>query len=775
MLTKRKKLVRLGTSMAVVLGGYALISMSPLPDAPTAADADIGGLGSASNLHTTYEKWSAGYAATNPTGPVLTLQWTRGLSQDFSKAKGIAQLNMETDMVSVRINGLDDTGISDVWMVDNLPGEGRSVVPESGDNMIKLGDLKFEDGYAWLDAKVEDLASFNVDMMVLARRDGDPARDGVLFGTTSLFQKVFHYPDQRNSFMSKDGSFELISTASASGITPDGFFPDFDSELLNQGRDLFFGEGFDGNGRNCGTCHLENDNLALSLESIADIPDSDPLFIVEQEYRQDGTPNALFNEFRMERPALMRKAGLIVENLDGFRDADGSFTENFVMRAPQHVLSIRTTLAPPPAQAFDDGSLPVDPNDLVFEERTGWSGDGTPTGFRDDFFASNGRDLTGSLRDFVIGAIVQHYPRTLERSAFDTDSAGNPREPDFRFATEDELDAIEAFMLSIGVQSDADRDDLNVITLADEVADRGRLNYMGFNVFDADPSDGRPALNCNACHLNGGANTNPTFPFPSAVTPNHDLADLAANGGSIASHNRVFGPAVERLVDQAGDVIVQTVNDPSVAGNCFSNGFAEVPLLPGDVTGVPSAGCDANGFDNGFAFTFDDPFTSQRAAADRFNIPPVFEAADNPPFFHAHQIDTIEGAVAFYATNRHFRNGDFAGAIVPMNGAQVANVGRFIRVMGADFNISSAITLLDKALGLNRRSDRRVNIRLAIAEVEDAIQLLEAVSGLHNEDAQPLLHSGLLRLKFAVFSGSSFRINSAINRLEQAQNAMVNR
>ena len=84
----------------------------------------------------------------------------------------------------------------------------------------------------------------------------------------------------------------------------------------------------------------------------------------------------------------------------------------------------------------------MDADDLVFAERTGWSGDGTPTSFHKDFFESNGRDLTGSLRDFVIGAIIQHYPLTLERSGLAVDEFGNPRQPDFRFATEEELDAI---------------------------------------------------------------------------------------------------------------------------------------------------------------------------------------------------------------------------------------------------------------------------------------------------------------------------------------------
>jgi len=75
-------------------------------------------------------------------------------------------------------------------------------------------------------------------------------------------------------------------------------------------------------------------------------------------------------------------------------------------------------------------------------------------------FESNRRELTGSLRDFAIGAIIQHLPLTLERSAFDTDENGNPRKPDFRFATEAELDALEAFMLSIGRQEE--NDDLRV-------------------------------------------------------------------------------------------------------------------------------------------------------------------------------------------------------------------------------------------------------------------------------------------------------------------------
>jgi mono/diheme cytochrome c family protein len=769
----RKSLTHYGIGLGIFLGGYALVAISPWSSSEPEIASEVAGVGSVSNLQKNYERWSEGYGATEPAGPVLTMLWTRGLSSEFSKAKGIAQLNLEKETVSVRIKGLEDTAIADVWLVDNQPGSIRSVMPEQGDNMVKVGSLQFDGDKAWLDAKIAGLAEFQLDMIVLARRDGTPGQDGVLYGTTSLFQKIYHYPNHSTSWKQvAQGGFSLIRTAKATGITPPNFFSDLDSDLVNRGRDLFFNETFKGNGRSCGTCHREDDNMALGLKTIANLPDDDPLFIVEQPTRADGSPNPLYNDYRMEKPALMRKLGLILENLNGFREIDGSFTTRVNMRAATHVLSVRTTLAPPPAVAFDDGTLPVDADDLVFAERTGWSGDGTPTSFHKDFFESNGRDLTGSLRDFVIGAIIQHYPLTLDRSGLAVDEFGNPRQPDFRFATEEELDAIEAFMLSISRQQE--NDDLNTITLADEVADRGRLNYMGFNVFDPDPNDGRPPLNCNSCHFNGGANTDPTFAFVAGVTPNHDLADLGANGGSIPSHNRSFGPQVERLADQAGDIIAQEVDDPSVAGNCFNQGLAEVPLIPGDVAGTPSAGCDANPLDNGFAFGFDDDIADQRAANNRFNAPVVFEAVDNPPFFHGHQINTIEGAVAFYATNRHLRNGEFLPAIVPLNGAQVANVARFLRVMGADFNAASAITLSRKALGLKKAGARKTNAKLARAEVDDAIELLDPVD-LHITDAVPLFRKARDLLVAASRNGNRNTLNAAVDTMEAAQSSMITR
>lgn len=52
-----------------------------------------------------------------------------------------------------------------------------------------------------------------------------------------------------------------------------------------------------------------------------------------------------------------------------------------------------------------------------------------------------------------------------------------------------------------------------------------------------------------------------------------------------------------------------------------------------------------------------------------------------------------------------------------------------MHVMGADFNAESALTLLDKARQFrpNQKAAKRVNIKLAIAEIEGAIGLLARI------------------------------------------------
>ena len=51
--------------------------------------------------------------------------------------------------------------------------------------------------------------------------------------------------------------------------------------MTAQGRQLFLNERFEGNGRTCGTCHVETNNFTVDPELIATLPPTDPLFVAE--------------------------------------------------------------------------------------------------------------------------------------------------------------------------------------------------------------------------------------------------------------------------------------------------------------------------------------------------------------------------------------------------------------------------------------------------------------------------------------------------------------
>lgn len=234
--------------------------------------------------------------------------------------------------------------------------------------------------------------------------------------------------------------------------------PDAQALLVAKGRQLFFNETFKGNGRTCGTCHPAENNFTLDARFIARLPASDPLFVAE-------FMPALAQNF--EQPRLMRELGLILENLDGFDDPAAPF----VMRGIPHTLGLRTSVASPAGP------------------RTGWSGDGAPG--------------DGSLRSFATGAVIQHFTRSLGRVAG----------VDFRLPAADELDALEAFQLSLGRQQDLQLP----LPLKGAIASRGQEIFL-------DNQLGK----CNLCHRNAGA-----------------TADLG--GGNLGNMN--FDTGVEDLPD----------------------------------------------------------------------------------------------------------------------------------------------------------------------------------------------------------------------------------
>ncbi|MDR8390815.1 hypothetical protein NC796_06685 [Aliifodinibius sp. S!AR15-10] len=217
--------------------------------------------------------------------------------------------------------------------------------------------------------------------------------------------------------------------------------PDPRDPMIAQGREIFFNETFNGNGRTCGTCHPAENNFTLDPTFIRGLPDDDPLFVAENN------PDLAEN---FENPILMEQHSLIMENLDGF----DNLPEKFTMRGIPHLLGL--------THSVSSGQGP----------RTGWSGDGAPG------------DL--SLRSFATGAVIQHFTKTTNRIPG----------VDFRLPTEEELDALEAFQLSLGRQEEL----VLPLPLKNEAAARGQTIFT-------DPASGK----CFACHFNAGANAAPAL------------------------------------------------------------------------------------------------------------------------------------------------------------------------------------------------------------------------------------------------------------------------
>jgi hypothetical protein len=513
--------------LPVVLGAVLVLGLPPvllLTDGPSLeAPVPVAQFGDPlralvaeqSTLELFYRDWQKDYLAVGGDRSVgISLGWTEGLSTEVSTARGRVDLDMIDGVVRARVQGLAGRP-ADLWLVDNQDGPGRTVQPEPGDRMVRIGQLAGEDASS-IAARLgrEFFRGFELDLVVVSRAGETPAESTILLGTRPYFERLYtttrvatervREGTKLSTLMSPSGLLSLLSPRSAEANSTQILIAHgLVGRAVGEGADLFFDGTFGGNGRTCGTCHRVTNNQGLDLEFISTLPANDPLFIAELPVSQGGVPG-------LERPALMRGHGLILENVDGLENP----TVKFTMRGVPHSLSMATSIRAPSA----DGRGAV--------QRTGWSGDGAPS--------------TGALRLFPIGAVRQHFTKSLNRAPG----------VDFVLPTDSELDKMEAFMLASGRLNELN---LPSVTLTNADAQAGKVRFL-----DAD-------ARCNFCHFNAGANIangdNANFntgveqaPDPSQTTEAHPR-----DGG--------FGIAPR---DCDGD----TLND------CFGDGsFNTTPLI----------------------------------------------------------------------------------------------------------------------------------------------------------------------------------------------------
>jgi cytochrome c553 len=372
--------------------------------------------------------------------------------------------------------------------------------------------------------------------------------------------------------------------------------------LIEEGRKLFFEETFEGNGRTCGTCHPANNNFTIDPAFVRSLPGKDPLFIVKST-----------KELKDLEIKQFLRQGTILENLDGLDQAG-------VMRGVPHTLALGTSTS---------------------TGRTGWSGDGSPE---------------ASLRSFATGAVIQHFPRTLNRVPG----------VDFRLPTEHELDAMEAFQLSLGRQGPPPA--IAALMFDDDTVDLGR------DLFIASTARDGSVRGCGGCHVNGGTN-NGARDTGVAKLPNAPACELAVGKGVPGDGGQQATPIFTMTHQQL----------------CKKGKKKTAIVFRGDGT---------------------------------FDVPPVIEAADTPPFFHNNAVAKLEDAVAFYTTDTFNDSAAGDGRAFVLAKDEINAIGAFLRALNALENIRSSNAYAQRSIDPEELAPLDELVELAIAETTDAIEVL---------------------------------------------------
>jgi cytochrome c peroxidase len=586
------------------------------------------GMADPSALESAFDRFAAAAPPANLV--LLSLSNLRGVSSEAVNAGGRVTVDLATGTVSSNVQLLPPSDAFDLWLIDNRPGSGHTTLAEPGDELRKVGMYAFSSGRHRLTVTLgaAAFANFYPDRAFVVRPGQSPLNGFVLTGPGTLFDRLRHR------------QVRFIDEATASigfDATAAGRAADF-ARVAADGRRLFLDETFAGNGRTCGTCHVETNNFTVDPAFIATLPPDDPLFVAENNPALAA----------LENPELLRQLGLILVNADGFDPSRGH-----VFRSAQNAQALLNSMTPQdPSFGIDFSTNGRNPNP---PERLGWGNDAPP------------------LRDFPIVAIAQHAPKTLLRTTG----------IDFRIPTDEELDALAAYQLSLGRQEDFD---LPSLELTSALASSGKALFLDSgDLFEPGHK------NCNGCHFNGGGSAGMSF---NPATPGFPRVDGSPRGFNIG------GPT--------------NVNEIPLAlslGLPRDGGFGQVQTVFGS-----------------FGNTDDLPPPFGHLDLEEFNSPPVVESADTGPFFHNHTVADLETAVAFYGSPA-FQSGLAPGAFPiaisddPAD-PEVQAIAAFLRVLNALENIRSSIDVAMRGRTMTMAADLRDLSRLSLAEAEDALEVL---------------------------------------------------
>ncbi|MBI3416834.1 MAG: hypothetical protein HY043_16210, partial [Verrucomicrobia bacterium] len=441
----------------------------------------------------------------------------------------------------------------------------------------------------------------------------------------------------------------------------------------NQGRNLFMRETFLGNGRTCATCHIPAERFSLPPARVAMLPDSDPLFINEQNVNRLiinslGSTNPAASSGTTQ-PSDFQLGGIISGSLGGSaRVLAGTGNSYLVIGGSNLNVSgnvigdlkgNRGTLVsftagnlagPTPSNTDTNGlensSLLRVSRALILENINGFTQNGfmrgSPSLMNLKFTAPYG--LSGNfpdLQSFAAGAVRQHFPRSLNRT----------QDVDFRAPTTPELDALAAFQNSLTLPANEDFDEAHqfdrfLTTSSQRV---GRDAFFGFAL-------------CSACH---GGKT---------------LSQSDGRFGTTAGVNESFN------------------------------------------TGVMRRGINLNG-----AIPTEQD-VGQPSNTRRFSVPSLIGAGRTAPFFHENSADGLDQAVIFYDSSDFGLSPASAqiGGTLPV-GNVIQDIAAFLQVVGEESSGTPTIAGIVQLPTLNDNAATLPFLTVTIADPDTPPQQLTVV------------------------------------------------
>lgn len=442
-----------------------------------------------------------------------------------------------------------------------------------------------------------------------------------------------------------------------------------EAELIDEGFRLFTKETFDGNGRTCSTCHVPKESYNIFPSTIDGLKKKEKNLLFAESV--PGLENValieshtLFNISGGPSPLCTADDFFLCD--DGHSGPVFRSTMGIFAQAITSVNARPTFPGSPLVPAFCNTGFTASLMQL------GWAGDGAPGTPNTDpacktHHGTFDPDADGTLRGFANGAIAQHSTASLDRI----------EGMDFRFATDDELDAMEAFQFWLGRRA---------LTAAENAA-QATVNATEFDVELLHFADGRVARGRD--HYVGGpenaAGVGPPFPPPPVVDPD-------AGAGCNGCH--INGGAMSRIGPSGFPANINLNTDVELGSDDI--GLAVVGA------GLPH--------DEGGANVFGPPFPALFEEA--FNIQSVIEAAQKKAWFHNHRVvddfeaaiefyihpDFIENGAGFFTSEQVMRNGNLSGSISFPYGDGVEHLGAFLRALNAFYNLRDCERLIDEAI-----------------------------------------------------------------------------